>query len=115
MTVKHCMLVCLAGIALAAPARAAERLPLPVLRYAELCRESGGEPALHLTGGVGAVQCQWPGQGRTECEVGGNQVNVCGIFCQSDACLKQNPARYSPTWPLQGGPGGSGTGLAPAG
>ena len=61
------------------------------------------------------------GHGRTECKVGANSVSICGISCQSNACLKENPARYTPTWPLAGGPNsaalpaspGSGT-LAPA-
>ncbi|WP_162917218.1 hypothetical protein [Dongia deserti] len=106
---------------LSTPMAAADALPMPVMRYVELCQQSGGSFAQHLTGGVGIVQCQWPEHGRTECKVGGNQVNVCGIACQSNACLKQNPARRSPAWPLQGGPNsaalptlpGSGT-LAPA-
>ena len=57
-----------------------------------------------LTGGVGIVRCQWPGHGRTECKVGANTVSICGIACQSNACLKANPARYTPIWPLAGGP-----------
>lgn len=91
-------------IALSMPVAAAEALPMPLARYADLCQQSGGSLALHLTSGVGIVQCQWPGDGSTECKVGGNQVTVCGISCQSNACLKENPARYSPTWPLAGGP-----------
>ena len=88
----------------AAPASAAESLPMPLARYADLCRQSGGSVAQLLTGGVGIVQCQWPGHGSTECKVGGNLVNVCGISCQSNACLKENPARYGPVWPMSGGP-----------
>ena len=110
-----CMLV------LAPPAMAAESLPMPVTRYAELCQASGGSLTAQLSSGLGIVRCAWSGHGRTECKVGSNIVNVCGISCQSNACLKANPARYTPTWPLAGGPNtaplpaspGSGT-LAPA-
>ena len=77
---------------------------MPVTRYAELCQHSGGRIAWQLTGGVGIVQCQrsdqWPHrmQGR-------RQLRECvRIACQSTACLKANPARYSPLWPLGGGP-----------
>ena len=111
--------MCIAGFValsaawLAAPAAAAaESLPMPVTRYAELCQHSGGRIAWQLTGGVGIVQCQWPDHGRTECKVGGSFVNVCGIACQSTICLKANPARYTPVWPLGGGPAGAGA-LAP--
>jgi hypothetical protein len=98
-------LVGLSAVLFAAPAAVAvESLPMPLARYAELCQQSGGRIVLQLTGGVGIVQCQWSGHGRTECKVGGNQVNVCGIACQSTACLKANPARYTPLWPLGGGP-----------
>src|SRR5262245_27996127 len=109
-------------LALAAqPALAAESLPMPVARYAELCRASGGAMTTQLSSGVGIVRCTWSGHGRTECKVGNNIVNICGISCQSNACLKQNPAHYTPTWPLAGGPNtaplpvspGAGT-LAPA-
>lgn len=86
------------------PAVAAESLPTSVAHYDDLCRQSGGVLATFLTSGVGTVQCQWSGHGRTQCKVGGNFVNVCGIACESTACLKANPARYSPIWPLQGGP-----------
>ena len=89
---------------LAVPAWAADNLPVPVANYAALCQQSGGSAVTQLTGGVGMVQCQWASHGHSECEVGGNQVNVCGIFCSSNDCLKDNPARYSPRWPLQGGP-----------
>lgn len=88
----------------AMPTLAAESLPMTLARYAALCEQSGGSMALHLTGGVGMVQCRWPDHGRTECNVGANQVSICGISCQSNACLKENPARYTPTWPLAGGP-----------
>jgi len=88
----------------AMPGLAAESLPMPLARYAELCEQSGGSMTLHLTGGVGMVQCRWPDHGRTECKVGANQVSICGISCQSNACLEENPARYTPAWPLAGGP-----------
>jgi hypothetical protein len=104
------LLLCV--LLLSPPAVAAERLPMPVLRYAELCQASGGTLTTHLTSGVGIVRCGWPEHGRTECKVGSNIVNICGISCQSNACLKENPARYTPTWPLAGGPG-SGT-LSPS-
>jgi hypothetical protein len=118
------MLCAVAGVflALAAlPAVAAETLPMPVARYAELCQASGGILTTHLSGGVGIVRCTWSDHGRTECKVGSNTVNICGISCQSNACLKANPARYTPAWPLAGGPNiaalpispGSGT-LAPS-
>lgn len=111
-----------AFLALAAlPALASESLPMPVARYAELCQASGGVLATHLSSGVGIVRCAWSDHGRTECKVGSNIVNICGISCRSNACLKENPARYSPRWPLAGGPNsaalpaspGSGT-LAPS-
>ena len=89
---------------LAPPAMAAESLPMPVLRYAELCQASGGTLTTHLTNGVGIVRCGWPDHGRTECRVGSNTVSICGISCRSNACLKENPARFTPTWPLAGGP-----------
>jgi hypothetical protein len=101
------MLCVVAGVflALAAlPATAAETLPMPVTRYAELCQASGGTPTTHLSSGVGIVRCAWSDHGRTECKVGSNTVNICGISCQSNACLKANPARYTPAWPLAGGP-----------
>ena len=118
------MLCAVAGVflALAAlPAVAAETLPMPVARYAELCQASGGTLTTHLSSGVGIVRCAWSDHGRTECKVGSNIVNICGIACQSNACLKANPARYTPIWPLAGGPNsaalpaspGSGT-LAPS-
>jgi hypothetical protein len=106
-----CLSPLLMGVS-AMPALAAESLPMPLAHYADLCRQSGGSVARHLTGGVGIVQCQWPGHGSSECKVGANLVNVCGISCQSNACLKQNPARYSPIWPLAGGPDGAA--LAPS-
>lgn len=89
---------------MALPALAAESLPMPVARYAELCMVTGGAMAAHLSSGVGIVRCTWADHGRTECKVGANTVSICGISCQSNACLKQNPARYTPTWPLSGGP-----------
>jgi len=101
------MLCVVAGVflALAAlPATAAETLPMPVTRYAELCQASGGTLTTHLSSGVGIVRCAWSDHGRTECKVGSNTVNICGISCQSNACLKANPARYTPAWPLAGGP-----------
>jgi hypothetical protein len=112
----------LAFLALAAlPAMAAESLPMPVVRYAELCQATGGAMTAHLSSGVGIVRCTWSDHGRTECKVGANTVSICGISCQSNACLKENPARYTPRWPLAGGPDsaalpaspGSGT-LAPS-
>lgn len=106
-----CVLALSMGV-LAVQALAAESLPMSVTHYAELCRQSGGSVAQHLTGGVGIMQCTWPGQGSTECKVGNDHVNVCGISCQSNACLKENPARYSPTWPLSGRPGGTAPALA---
>ncbi len=101
-----CVLALFMGVSGMA-ALAAESLPMPLVHYAELCRQSGGTVAEHLTGGVGIVHCRWPDHGSAECKVGANQVNVCGISCQSNACLKQNPARYSPVWPLAGGPAGA--------
>jgi hypothetical protein len=101
------MLCVVAGVflALAAlPATAAETLPMPIVRYAELCQASGGTLTTHLSSGVGIVRCAWSDHGRTECKVGSNTVNICGISCQSNACLKANPARYTPAWPLAGGP-----------
>jgi hypothetical protein len=99
----------------APPALAAESLPMPVARYAELCMQSGGGFTAHLNSGVGIVRCAWSGHGRTECKVGSNTVNICGINCQSNACLKQNPARYTPVWPLAGGPNVAPLGTSPGG
>jgi hypothetical protein len=82
----------------------AEALPLPVQHYAELCRQSGGVATAHVSSGLGTVECAWSDQGRTESKVGDNQVTVCAIVCESNACLKANRARYSPVWPLTGGP-----------
>jgi hypothetical protein len=118
------MLCAVAGVLLvlaALPVIAAETLPMPVARYAELCQASGGTLTTHLTSGVGIVRCAWSDHGRTECKVGSNMVSICGISCRSNACLKANPARYTPIWPLSGGPNtaalpispGSGT-LAPS-
>ncbi|HEV8392495.1 MAG TPA: hypothetical protein VGQ35_21755, partial [Dongiaceae bacterium] len=86
---------------------AAETLPMAAVHYGDLCRQTGGVMVQQLTGGVGIVQCRWSGHGRTECKVGAYQVNICGISCESTVCLKQNPARYTPTWPLSGGPNGA--------
>src|SRR5688572_18107821 len=101
-------------LALAAqPALAAESLPMPVVRYAELCQASGGALATHLSSGVCIVRCAWSDHGRTECKVGANTVSICGISCRSNACLKENPARYSPKWPLAGGPHGAALPVSP--
>jgi hypothetical protein len=100
--ILRAVLACL--LLLAPPALAAESLPMPVTRYAALCQASGGVMTTQLNSGVGIVRCAWPDHGRTECKVGSNVVNVCGISCTSNACLRQNPARYSPVWPLAGGP-----------
>ena len=99
--------VLLCVLLLAPPAMATESLPMPVARYSELCQASGGVLTTHLSSGVGIVRCGWSDHGRTECKVGSNIVNICGISCQSNACLKANPARYSPIWPLAGGPNGA--------
>ena len=105
-----------AFLALAAlPALAAESLPMPVVRYAELCQASGGALTTHLSSGVGIVRCAWADHGRTECKVGSNIVNSCGISCRSTACLKENPARYSPRWPLAGGPHSAALPVSPGG
>lgn len=100
---------------MALPAMAAESLPMPVARYAELCQASGGALTTHLSSGVGIVRCTWSDHGRTECKVGANTVSICGISCQSNACLKQNPARYTPIWPLAGGPNSAALPASPAG
>ena len=93
-----------ASAAFAPAAGAAQSLPMPVPQYGDLCRQTGGVLAIYLTSGVGTVQCQWSGHGRTECKVGGGMVTICGIACQSNACLKDNPAKFTPTWPLSRGP-----------
>jgi hypothetical protein len=98
------MLAFAAALFATPPAVAVEALPMPVAHYGELCRQSGGALASYLNSGIGTVQCQWSGHGRTECKVGGGMVTICGIACQSTACLKANPARYTPKWPLAGGP-----------
>jgi hypothetical protein len=95
------------GLLAAMPPLAAESLPMPVAHYAALCQHTGGSMMRQLTGGVGIVQCKWPGHGRTQCKVGADQVSICGITCESNACLKENPARFTPIWPLQGGPNGA--------
>jgi hypothetical protein len=97
----------------ALPAMAAESLPMPVARYAELCMASGGAMTAHLSSGVGIVRCTWSDHGRTECKVGANTVSICGISCQSTVCLKANPARYTPKWPLAGGPSGAALPVSP--
>jgi len=107
------VLVCM--LLLAPPALAAESLPMPVARYAELCHATGGAMTPHLSSGVGIVRCAWSGHGGAECKVGSNIVNICGISCQSNACLKENPARYSPTWPLAGGPSSAALPTSPGG
>jgi len=99
----------------ASPAMAAESLPMPVMRYAELCQATGGALTTHLSSGVGIVRCAWSGHGRTECKVGANTVSICGIACQSNACLKANPARYTPTWPLAGRPNTAALPTSPGG
>lgn len=99
----------------ALPAMAAESLPMPVTRYAELCQATGGTLTTHLSSGVGIVRCTWSDHGRTECKVGSNIVSICGISCQSNACLKANPARYTPTWPLAGGPKSAALPASPGG
>ena len=112
------MLCAVAGVILALaalPATAAETLPMPVAHYAELCQASGGALTTHLSSGVGIVRCAWSGHGRTECKVGANTVSICGIACQSNACLKANPARYTPTWPLAGGPNTAALPASPGG
>jgi hypothetical protein len=105
-----------AFLALAAlPALAAESLPMPLARYAALCQASGGAMSTHLSSGVGIVRCAWAAHGRTECKVGSNIVNICGISCQSNACLRENPARYTPIWPLAGGPNSAPLPASPGG
>ena len=93
-----------ASAAFAPVAVAVETLPMPVAHYGDLCGQSGGVLASYINSGIGTVQCRWSGHGRTECKVGGGMVTICGIACQSNACLKDNPARYTPKWPLAGGP-----------
>jgi hypothetical protein len=94
----------IAALAAAHPAVAAESLPMPARHYAELCRQSGGAISINLTGSFGTAQCQWPDQGETACKVDANEVNACAIQCESPACLKANPDRFNPAWPLAGGP-----------
>jgi hypothetical protein len=90
--------------AFAPVAGAVETLPMPVAHYGDLCGQSGGVLAGNINRRIGTVQCRWAGHGRTECKVGAGMVTICGIACQSNACLKDNPARYTPKWPLAGGP-----------
>lgn len=101
-----CLLVPALLICVAPPA-AAENLPVSVSGYAKACFKTTGEFIKHLnSGGTGVVYCRWAGgNDSTECKVGSNQVNVCAIRCQSDACLAANPDRHNPLWPLNGGPG----------
>lgn len=96
---------CLAmlSITLPAPVRA-ETLPVSAQHYTDLCRQSGGAATAHVSSGLGTAECAWSGHGSTECKVGASQVNVCAIACESDACVKANPDRYDPQWPLNGGP-----------
>jgi hypothetical protein len=93
-----------AALATAHPAVAAESLPMPAKHYAELCRQSGGGIGINLNGSFGTAQCQWPNEGKTECKVSADEVNACAILCESPACLKANPDRFNPRWPLAGGP-----------
>src|SRR5215813_13932672 len=82
------------------PAIAAESLPMPAKHYAELCQQSGGGISISLNGAFGTAQCLWPEVGKTECNVSANEVNACAILCESPACLKANPDRFNPNWPL---------------
>ena len=82
----------------------AESLPVTAQHYADLCRQSGGASTSHLNSGLGTTECAWSGHGRSECKVGASQVNACAIACESNACLKGNPDRFNPKWPLDGGP-----------
>lgn len=91
------------SIALPAAGRT-ETLPVSAQHYADLCRQSGGAASAHLNSGLGTTECAWSGHGSTECKVGAAQVNVCAIACESNACVKANPDRYNPRWPLNGGP-----------
>jgi len=100
-TVAFCFI---AALAATHPAVAVESLPMPAKHYAELCRQSGGGISINLTGSFGTAQCQWPDQGETECKVAANEVDACAIQCESPACLKANPDRFNPSWPLAGGP-----------
>jgi hypothetical protein len=101
-TVGLCFVTALAAARLAL---AAESLPMPARHYAELCRQSGGGISINLNGSFGTAECQWPDQGKTECKVDADQVNACAIQCESPVCLKANPDRFNPSWPLAGGPG----------
>jgi hypothetical protein len=101
-TVSLCFV---AALAAAHPAAAVESLPMPAKHYAELCRQSGGAISINLNGSFGTAACQWPEQGKTACKVDADQVNACAIQCESPACLKANPDRFNPAWPVAGGPG----------
>lgn len=92
------------AIALSAQVASGETLPVTAQHYADLCRQGGGVASAHLSNGFGTTECTWSGHGRTECKVGAGQVNACAIACESTACLKANPDRYNPKWPLAGGP-----------
>lgn len=88
-----------------APRVAAENLPVSADRYGEACKKTGGEFTRNLNNsGVGTVYCLWRPRDRTECKVGGNQVNICMIRCSSNSCLVANPYKDRPIWPLSGGP-----------
>ena len=83
----------------------AENLPVSADRYGKACLKTGGEFTRNLnSSGVGTVYCLWQPRDRTECKVGGNQVNICMIRCSSNSCLVANPEKDRPIWPLSGGP-----------
>ena len=87
------------------PRAGAENLPVTAERYGKACQKTGGEFTRNLNNsGVGTVYCLWQPRDRTECKVGGNQVNVCMIRCSSAACVGANPDKSHPVWPLSGGP-----------
>jgi len=88
-----------------APRAAAENLPVAVDRYAKACNKTGGGITRNLNNsGTGTVYCLWQPRDRTECKVGGNQVNICTIRCSSNAFTVANPDKHQPNWPLSGGP-----------
>ena len=88
-----------------APRARAENLPVSADRYGEACKKTGGEFTRNLnSSGVGTVYCLWQPRDRTECKVGGNQVNICMIRCSSNSCIVANPDKHQPNWPLSGGP-----------
>ena len=94
----------LASVAALPPAGAVEVLPMPVSQYSQLCKQSGGFIIIQLNNEFGTAQCVWPNEGQTACKVSANEVNACVIACESDKCLKANPDRVNPAWPLAGGP-----------